>query len=1300
MNPRKLLICSLFAALVSSAQAQSQPAVAGTLFVDLKAADFNAATGLWANKAAASPGNFTAVGAPTLVANVNGTGIPGVQFQGVNANTGVGDAFLGPVAPAAITGNGARSVEVWVFNPFLISGNEESMVAWGHRGTTDANQNFGYSTDAGWGASAHWGDDMGWGPFVPKCGVWHHLVYTYDGARNNCVYCDGALYNTYTLSGAALITFAADPILLGAQSDSGGGQVGTGQPLSAFLSAVRVESGALTASQVITNYLLGVGLTAPGALQTVSMAVPPLYYGGFTVPTVTASFANKTNIDVRRLATLQSSDTNVIVVLADNSLQAVGHGSATITAAFQSAQTTQTVAVVDTLPAGQLIHRYSFSEAQGATNLVDSVGAANGVLEGAANATLSNGQLALPGGTANPDGTFDTAAAYVDLPNGLISGLTNVTLEAWVTWTDPSTTAWERIFDFGSSAGGEDLQNGGVSYLLLTPYNGAGIDFEVRALEGRPDQALSTGSPMLANEEIHVAAVYNFSLHTMSIYTNGILAASGTATVPLSSINDINDWLGRSQFEDPFFNGSLDEFRIYNGVLSSSAIAGSYASGTETPGTNPGALQALYISVSTTNMTPGHTTPSTVTANFALINGVILQTSDGLTFASSNTNVASVNANGVVSAVGPGTARITATYQGMTSSAVTVTVSPLQGIAVAGTLYVDLRAADFDAFTGVWANKAAASPGDFVAVGAPTLVNDVNGSGIAGVEFQGVNANTGLGDAFLGPTAPAAITGNGSRSVEVWVLNPFLVVDNEESMVAWGHRGTTDANQNFGYSPDTGWGASAHWGDDMGWGPVEPKCGVWHHLVYTYDGARNNCVYCDGVLYNTYTLTGAGLITFANDPILLGAQSDNGGGEIGNGQPLTAFLSVVRVESGALNASDVLNNYLEGVNASNPGSLESISLKVPPLYFNGFSTPALAANFANNANVDITRLASLASSDTNVILVLADNSLQAVGHGSATITASFLSGQTSQTVPVLDTLPAAQLLHRYSFSETQGTTNLVDSVGGADGALYGAANASLLNGQLTLPGGTANPDGTFNTDAAYVDLPAGLISGLTNATIEAWVTWNDASSTSWERVFDFGTSIAGQGIQNGGVSYLLLNPQSGNGVVRTEIRPPEGRPDEILETSSPLPVGTATYVAVVYNYNLHSLSLFTNGLLAGSMTTTVPLSSVNDVNDWLGRSQFEDPFFNGSLDEFRIWNGALTAAQVAQNYAAGPNVLPTPITLQAQLSGGKLVLTWTGGSLLQSSSVAGPYTVVSGNPQSPYSVIPTGPRMFYRVQGN
>ncbi len=957
MNSRTTsLVCSLLVALGSHARAQSGPAVAGTLYVDLRAADFNPASGVWANKAPASPGDFTAVGAPALVTNVNGTGILAVQFQGVDTNSGLPDAFLGPVAPAAITGNGARSVEVWVLNPFL-SG-EETLVAWGHRGgPQDSNQAFNYATDTGWGAAAHWADDMGWGPVVPQCGVWHHLVCTYDGARLNKVYCDGVLYNTYTLAGAGLITPAADPILLGAQSNSGKGQVGTGSLLTAFLSAVRVESGTLTSSQVLSNYLLGIDLTAPGALETVSLGVPPLYYSGFSVPTVAANFANKTNIDVRRLATLQSSDTNVILVLADNSLQAVGHGSAAITASFSNVQTTQTVGVIETLPAAQLIHRYSFSE-QGTTNLVDSVGSAAGVLYGDDNATLFNGQLTLPGGTANADGTFNPGAAYVDLPSGLISGLTNVTLEAWVTWIDPFNTPWERIFDFGTSAAGEGLQNGGVSYLLLTPYNGTGIDFEIRAPEGRPDQVVATAHPMPIYQETHVAGVYNSSLHRMSIYTNGILAVSGTATVPLSSINDINDWLGRSQFKDPFFNGSLDEFRIYNGALDSGAIAGSYVSGTAVPSTDPGAIQAVHLTLSSTNMTPGHTASSAVTVDFALITGVILQGSDGITYSSKDSSVASVNGNGLVSAVGPGTTRITATYRGQASSPVTVTVNPLQGIAVAGTLYVDLRAADFNPASGVWANRASASPGDFTAVGAPALVTNVNGTGILAVQFQGVDTNSGLPDAFLGPVAPAAITGNGARSVEVWVLNPYL--GGEETLVAWGHRGgPQDSNQAFNYSDNADWGAAAHWADDMGWGPVVPQCGVWHHLVCTYDGARNNCVYCDGLLYNTYTLAGTGLSTPAADPILIGAQSNSGGGQVGTGSLLTAFLSAVRVESGVLNASDVLNNYLEGPGASPPGPLQSISLKAPPLYFGGFSTPAVAANFASQIGIDISRLASL-----------------------------------------------------------------------------------------------------------------------------------------------------------------------------------------------------------------------------------------------------------------------------------------------------------------------------------------------------
>src|SRR5438477_9080348 len=81
----------------------------------------------------------------------------------------------------------------------------------------------------------------------------------------------------------------------------------------------------------------------------------------------------------------------------------------------------------------------------------------------------------------------------------------------------------------------------------------------------------------------------------------------------------------------------------------------------------------------------------------------------------------------------------------------------------------------------------------------------------------------------------------------------------------------------------------------------------------------------------------------------------------------------------------------------------------------------------------------------------------------------------------------ADLKHRYSFNEASGTV-AKDSVGGADGTLLGGA--SLSGGKVTLDGN----DG-------YVDLPNGIISKLTDATFEAWVTFSGEGG-AWQRVFD------------------------------------------------------------------------------------------------------------------------------------------------------------------------------------------------------
>lgn len=81
------------------------------------------------------------------------------------------------------------------------------------------------------------------------------------------------------------------------------------------------------------------------------------------------------------------------------------------------------------------------------------------------------------------------------------------------------------------------------------------------------------------------------------------------------------------------------------------------------------------------------------------------------------------------------------------------------------------------------------------------------------------------------------------------------------------------------------------------------------------------------------------------------------------------------------------------------------------------------------------------------------------------------------------------LSHRYRFDGSGAVAS--DTVGSADGQVI---NTSLTgDGVLHLAGGTTNQ---------YVSLPAGIVSSLSNVTIEAWMTWHGGNP--WQRLFDFG----------------------------------------------------------------------------------------------------------------------------------------------------------------------------------------------------
>jgi hypothetical protein len=250
--------------------------------------------------------------------------------------------------------------------------------------------------------------------------------------------------------------------------------------------------------------------------------------------------------------------------------------------------------------------------------------------------------------------------------------------------------------------------------------------------------------------------------------------------------------------------------------------------------------------------------------------------------------------------------------------------------------------------------------------------------------------------------------------------------------------------------------------------------------------------------------------------------------------------------------------------------------------------------------------------------------------------------------------------HRYSFSNPAAdATNgvLEDSVGGAHGVVLGAGG-SFTGTRLNLPGGSS-------ATQAYGDLPNGLISSLTDATLEAWITVD--GSQNWGRVFDFGSSDIGGGVGGEvigpggggeGRDYLALTASRGTNIdqQRLELRneDPAGGGITTIDANTVTPLGQAIHVAVVYDsdggfFGEPVLRYYRDGVLENEGTTAIKLSDVHDVNNWLGRSNWTgDANLQGSYDEFRIYDRALTHDEVLGNMGAGPdvvNVVPEPAFL-------------------------------------------------------
>ncbi|SOE74947.1 Alginate lyase [Burkholderia sp. OK233] len=201
-------------------------------------------------------------------------------------------------------------------------------------------------------------------------------------------------------------------------------------------------------------------------------------------------------------------------------------------------------------------------------------------------------------------------------------------------------------------------------------------------------------------------------------------------------------------------------------------------------------------------------------------------------------------------------------------------------------------------------------------------------------------------------------------------------------------------------------------------------------------------------------------------------------------------------------------------------------------------------------------------------------------------------------------------LHTYlKFDEASGTSAADATGNGHTGTLVGGAThvAGRIGNAVSLDG-----------SSGYVSLPNSVVADVSDFTIAAWVFWNGGNA--WARIFDFG---AGTG------RYLFLTPKSSRGVMRFAITTNGGHGERGINGNVPLPTGQWAHVAVTLSGTVATLYL--NGSVIGSAADVVftPWRVGPTAQSWIGRSQYAaDPFFNGSIDEFRIYRNAMSADQI------------------------------------------------------------------------
>ncbi len=223
-------------------------------------------------------------------------------------------------------------------------------------------------------------------------------------------------------------------------------------------------------------------------------------------------------------------------------------------------------------------------------------------------------------GTANKAYSFNGTTDYISNGTSLVTLNSSFSISAWINIADITHNTYSIV---GANTGNDIAK---TYFIFMHRTDKSGLTFQWDNGAGSAFWPATASQNLTANTWTHAVVVFQPSANTVDIYQNGVRVTHDTAfiTAPDQTTGqtwNIGSWGGTPVAN--FFNGSLDDIRIYNRALSAAEVTALY--GEYNPGLQISDLQKGLVGQWKMD---GNAKDSTPNRNHGTVNGAVVLTAD------------------------------------------------------------------------------------------------------------------------------------------------------------------------------------------------------------------------------------------------------------------------------------------------------------------------------------------------------------------------------------------------------------------------------------------------------------------------------------------------------------------------------------------------------------------------------------------------------------------------------------------------------------------------------------------------